>query len=269
MRVLVSNDDGVDAPGIECLRACASAVFDEVVVVAPATEMSGVGQSLTLHAPLRVQQRGDAVYAVTGTPVDCVLVALGYLMPDRKPDLVLSGINRGPNMGNDVHYSGTVAAAREGAIQGIPSIALSLAGHRVFPFEDVAPAVIELLRWVRDSRPALAGLVNVNIPVPSTGPQDASAPALGGVAGIRGVQVTRLGKRSYSNHIIFRDDPRGVPYLWIGGDFPQMEDLVGTDCNAVRDGFISVTPLGLDPTAPDAMAALRTIESIGTTSPSE
>ncbi|MEZ4264744.1 MAG: 5'/3'-nucleotidase SurE [Myxococcota bacterium] len=266
MRVLVSNDDGVDAPGIEVLRACASAVFDEVVVVAPATEMSGVGQSLTLHAPLRVQQRGDAVYAVTGTPVDCVLVALGYLMPDRQPDLILSGINRGPNMGNDVHYSGTVAAAREGAIHGIPSVALSLAGHRTFPFESVAPAVIELLRWVRDSRPALTGLVNVNVPVPAA---DAMGPGLGGVPGIHGVQVTRLGHRSYSNHIIFRDDPRGVPYLWIGGDFPQMQDLDGTDCNAVRDGFISVTPLGLDPTAPDAMAALGGIERLGATDPTE
>lgn len=261
MRVLISNDDGVDAPGIESLRACASAVFDEVVVVAPTTEMSGVGQSLTLHAPLRVQQRGDGVYGVTGTPVDCILVALGYLMPDRKPDLILSGINRGPNLGNDVHYSGTVAAAREGAIQGIPSVALSLAGHRTFPFEDTAPAVVELLRWMRDLSPALTGFVNVNIPVP---PASANTPGLGGVPGIRGVQLTRLGKRSYSNHIIFRDDPRGVPYLWIGGDFPQLEDLEGTDCNAVRDGFISVTPLGLDPTAPDAMAALRTLERIGT-----
>ncbi len=266
MRVLISNDDGVDAPGIESLRACASAVFDDVIVVAPSTEMSGVGQSLTLHAPLRVQQRGDAVYAVTGTPVDCILVALGYLMPDRKPDLILSGINRGPNMGNDVHYSGTVAAAREGALQGIPSVALSLAGHRVFPFEDVAPAVVEVLRWVRDSRPALGGFINVNIPVPHA---DAAGPGLGGVPGIRGVQITRLGKRCYSNRIIFRDDPRGVPYLWIGGDFPQMEDLDGTDCNAVRDGFISLTPLGLDPTAPAAMAALRAIERIAITHSSE
>jgi 5'-nucleotidase len=266
VRVLISNDDGVDAPGLESLRAAASEVFDEVIVVAPATEMSGVGQSLTLHAPLRVQRRGEAVYAVTGTPVDCVLVALGHLLTDRRPDLILSGINRGPNLGNDVHYSGTVAAAREGAIQGIPSIAFSLAGHRSFPFERVEPAVAALLRWARDASPALTGLLNINIPLPSAEP---GPPGVGGVPGIHGVRVTRLGHRSYSNHIIYRDDPRGVPYLWIGGDFPEMQDVDGTDCNAIRDGYISATPLGLDPTAHDAIAALGPIETLGAIAPLE
>ncbi|MCB9786536.1 MAG: 5'/3'-nucleotidase SurE [Deltaproteobacteria bacterium] len=264
MRVLVSNDDGIDAPGIELLRACAAEVFEEVFVVAPAAEMSGVGQCLTLHAPLRVQRRDDFTFAVTGTPVDCILVALGHVLPDHRPDLVLSGVNRGPNLGNDVHYSGTVAAAREGAIQGIPSVAFSLAGHHAFPFTRIAPALTALLRWLRDARPG--GLLNVNIPLPAA---DATAPGLAGVPGLRGVRVTRLGQRSYANRIIYRDDPRGVPYFWIGGDFPEMQDVDGTDCNAVRDGYVSVTPLGLDSTAFDSIAALGALERLSLSTPPE
>ncbi|MGM0576350.1 MAG: 5'/3'-nucleotidase SurE [Myxococcota bacterium] len=260
MRVLITNDDGLGAPGIDSLADAARGVFEEVWVVAPEREMSGVGQGITLHAPLRVNEAGARTWAVSGTPVDCVIVAMNHLMADRPPDLVLSGINRGPNLGHDVYYSGTVAGAREGILQGVPSVALSLVGRRRFPYGAVSPAVRALLRWVRDTGLTSEFLLNVNIPMPAE--EDEAARGFAGVPGLRGLQVTRLGSRSYANHIISRDDPRGLPYMWIGGDFPKMEDVGGTDCTAVSSGYVSVTPVGLDTTHAPGFDGLRTLESL-------
>lgn len=256
---LVTNDDGVHAPGLRVLAACARALFDRVVVVAPAGEMSGAGQSITLHAPLRYSEIEEDVYAVSGTPVDCVLVALAHVLADTPPDIVLSGVNRGPNLGHDVYYSGTVAAAREGVIQGLPAVAFSLVGERRYPFADIAPIVTRILRWT-GARPAdHEHLLNVNIPCPEPG----AAAGLDGVPGVRGLRVTRLGRRFYANEMVVRDDPRGKPYLWIGGAHPEMQDVVGSDCNAVRDGFVSVTPVGIDATAHEALAGLLPLERSG------
>lgn len=252
MRVLITNDDGYDAPGLKLLTRVARELFDDVTVVAPDNEMSGVGMALTLHGPLRLIERGPREYSVTGTPVDCMIVALGTVFADEPPELVLSGVNRGPNLGYDVYYSGTVAAAREALINNIPAIGLSLAGRRHFPFDEIAPALREVLDWASTRARSTDWLLNVNIPAP-----DAEAePGFAGVPGIRGLRATTLGHRFYSNELIVRQDPRGRDYLWIGGSFPKMADVDGSDCNAVRDGYISVTPVELDTTARDAVASL-------------
>ena len=138
-RVLLTNDDGVDAPGMQTLRACAETVFEHVTVVAPDGDRSGTSASITLHRPLRIESRTRGVYAIDGTPVDSVIMGVGHVMHAAPPEIVLSGVNRGPNLGNDVYYSGTVAAARQAITQGIPAIALSLAGLGNYPFEAVSP----------------------------------------------------------------------------------------------------------------------------------
>ena len=246
-RALVTNDDGVHAPGIATLAACARAVFDEVVVVAPDGDRSAISQAITLHSPLRYSEVADGVFAASGTPVDCVLLGLGHVLLDHPPDMILSGINRGPNIGHDVHYSGTVAAAREGVMQGIPSLAFSLAGRGRFPFGDVAADVTELLRWALTADLAPDTLLNVNLPCPAAGEARPLRERL---------EVTRLGHRFYENEMLVRDDPRGKPYLWIGGEFPEMHDVPGSDCNAIREGRVSVTPLTVDATAHAAVGAL-------------
>lgn len=247
MRILVTNDDGVDAKGIAVLHRAAKQVWDDVVVVAPAGQKSAISHAITIHDPLRARQLGDDVYAVSGTPADCVLVALGHLCADSQPQLVLSGINQGPNLGLDVYYSGTVAGAREGLIQGIPAVAFSLVGPVTYPFDDIEPVVVHLLERVRDEGVPRGCLLNVNIPLPGTA--QLAGPGLAGVAGIAGVRVTSLGHRAYSDEIIVREDPRGRPYVWIGGSFPQMEQVDGTDCHAVLDGYVSVTPIELETTS--------------------
>ena len=253
-RVLVTNDDGISAPGIEMLERVAREVFDDVVVVAPASEKSAVGQSITLHDPLRCKKLGSQRWSVNGTPVDCVLVALGHLMAeDGPPDLVLSGVNRGPNLSYDVFYSGTVAGAREGQIKGFPGVALSLAAHRRFDFDRIAPAVTAVLREIAEQKLDPGLLLNVNFPAP----RPEADHSWRGVPGLRGVRLPRLGRRSYRDEIIVRDDPRGRPYVWIGGEFPTLDRDPGTDCEAIMDGFISITPLQLDTTDAAAMQQLQ------------
>ncbi|MEE2779030.1 MAG: 5'/3'-nucleotidase SurE [Myxococcota bacterium] len=255
-RVLITNDDGVWAPGLELLRECACEVFDEVVVVAPSSEMSGVSQGLTLHDPLRLREVTPGVWRVNGTPADCVIVAMGSVCADAPPDLVLSGINRGPNLGRDVYYSGTVAGAREGRFQGAPAVALSLVGRDTYPFESVRGVVLHLLNQIRQKGLAPETLLNVNIPVP-----DAELAARGasfaGVSGIAGVDWTRLGRHTYDNSLIIREDPRGRPYMWIGGQYPELENRPGTDCHAIRSGRVSVTPIGVELTDEPALKQLQ------------
>jgi len=235
MRFLCSNDDGILAYGLECLVRAAKQIGD-VTVVAPDREQSATSHSLTLHHPLRAIQRGENRYQVDGTPTDCVMLAIEMLMPE-KPDFVLSGINHGQNMGEDVLYSGTVAAAMEGLALGIRSIALSYAGRDFFAdtsrLEELVQILVPLLSHITGLDLPADTLLNVNIPpVPATQ--------------IKGVKLTRLGRRVYSNSIRPMHDPWGRPIYWIGGGEVTWAGDDRSDFQAIRDGYVSVTPLHLD-----------------------
>ena len=255
MKVLVTNDDGFGSPGIKALTEAAETVFDEVVVVAPEHEMSGASHAITLFDLLRPRERSPNRFSLNGRPADCIMFGLGHVCLDAPPDFVISGLNRGPNLGWDVYYSGTVAGAREGLIKGIPAMALSLAGPKHYPFDELGPVLVHLLERMRQQSPVPDYVLNVNIPTPK--PELAArGHRWCGVAGIVGARTTRLGSRSYSDEIIMREDPRGRPYAWIGGSYPVMEDIPGTDCNAINDGYVSITPLALDLTATSALSSL-------------
>jgi 5'-nucleotidase len=239
MLLLCSNDDGILARGLACLERAARPL-GEVFVVAPDREQSATSHSLTLHHPLRPVQLGENRWQVDGTPTDCVMLAIEQLMPKR-PDFVLSGINHGPNMGEDVLYSGTVAAAMEGLALGVPSIAVSFAGRETLGAkESLLDDVVEPLAKLLDHLTKLPAfpehtLFNVNIPgIP--------------VAHIKGVKLTKLGRRTFSDSIAKMKDPWGRPIYWIGGGSVTWTAEEGTDVSAVRDGYISVTPLHLDVT---------------------
>lgn len=244
---LLVNDDGIEAPGLGLLERCARTVFDEVFVVAPASEQSGVGMGLTLHDPMRFHARGEGRWSVTGTPVDCMITAFSHLLEGRVPDLVLSGVNRGPNLGHDVYYSGTAAGAREGLMNGVPAAAFSLAGRGRYPFEQYDGVVTHLLRWIASRLATTSHMLNINIPTPDVSRASPSE-RFHGAPALRGVQVTRLGERSYNNELVVREDPRGLSYFWIGGEFPELGDEPGTDCRALNDGYVSITPVRLDST---------------------
>lgn len=236
MRILCTNDDGILAQGLACLVKAAEELGD-VTIVAPDREQSATSHSLTLHQPLRPVRRPDGAYQVDGTPTDCVMLAVEALMPDR-PDFVLSGINHGQNLGDDVLYSGTVAAAMEGVTLGIPSIAISFAGGdlRTDPrlIEEYVPTLAGLLRHLT-SLPKLPRntLLNVNLP-----------PVSGGK--VKGMRLTRLGNRVYSGSLTPMRDPWGRPVYWIGGGSASWTGSDDSDFRAVQDGYISVTPLTLD-----------------------
>ena len=245
--VLLVNDDGIHAPGLALLESCAREVFEHVYVVAPAQEKSGVGMGITLHDPLRFTGHGEGRWSVTGTPVDCMIAAFCHLVADKEIDMVLSGVNRGANLGHDVYYSGTAAGAREALMRGVPALALSLAGRRSYPFEAYKGLVTELLRWAKTKPASPHHFLNINIPaaeVSSASPME----TLFGAPALRGVRATRLGERSYDNALEIRKDPRGQTYFWIGGSFPDMGDAQGSDCRALSDGYVSITPIQLDTT---------------------
>lgn len=236
MRFLCTNDDGILAHGLESLVRAAQQIGD-VTVVAPDREQSATSHSLTLHHPLRATQRGENRYQVDGTPTDCVMLAIEMLMPD-KPDFVLSGINHGQNMGEDVLYSGTVAAAMEGLALGIRSIAISYAGGDlradISKLEQQVDVLVPLLRHLTGLTKFPADtLLNVNLP-----PVPASE--------VKGVKLTRLGRRVYSNSIRPMTDPWGRPIYWIGGGEITWAGDDRSDFQAIRDGYVSVTPLHLD-----------------------
>ena len=235
--ILVSNDDGVAAAGLIALREALTS-FADVYTVAPQLEQSAKSHSITLHHPLRFHEVEPRVWAVDGTPADCVYVAffLADLLP-RRPDLVVSGINHGPNLGNDVHYSGTVAAAREGTLRGVPSIAFSNSSS------DMEGAAQYAKRFCKQLLGATAPegqavLLNVNFPpVPP-----------------KGIRATRLGLRLYADEVEVRDDPRGRHYLWIGGPgHVKSHPVEGADTEALDEGLISITPLSIEATQPDHM----------------
>jgi 5'-nucleotidase len=244
-RILVSNDDGVHAPGLRALVEALSAL-GEVTVMAPLTEQSATSHALTLHHPLRIKDLGDRTFGVEGTPTDCVLLAVREFLGAR-PDLVVSGVNHGPNMGEDVIYSGTVAAAMEGALLGIPSMAVSLASWKFREPTAAASIAAGLARVLLDANPPSRFLVNVNVPpVPREE--------------IRGIRVTRLGTRVYNDAIVKKIDPRGRDYYWIGGAAPTWEPGSDTDFAAVEEGYVSLTPLLLDITDARGFDYLRGLE---------
>ena len=231
-RILISNDDGINSEGLHKLHEILK-TLGEVYVVAPDRDQSAVSHSLTLYRPLRLDKISDFVYTVDGTPTDCVNLAINGILRDNKPDLVVSGINKGENVGDDITYSGTVSAAMEGTLLGIPSIALSLVGRSDFNF-DYALYHSELIaKYVLENKLPEDTLLNVNIPnLP--GEQ------------IKGIMITRQGKRLYDNPIVEKVDPRGKKYYWIGGDELGFLDIEGSDIMAVKEGYVSVTPIGLD-----------------------
>lgn len=232
MNLLVSNDDGVHARGLAVLADVCRTV-GRVTVVAPDREQSGASHSLTLQRPLRPLRRHDGAYQVDGTPTDCVLLALGALL-EAKPDFVFSGINHGPNMGEDVLYSGTVAAAMEGLSAGIPGVAVSFAGSEIELLESHRPWLERLVRdIVRVERFPEDTLLNVNLP-PIPGDR------------IQGIRVTTLGNRVFEGSILRTADPWGRDVYWIGGGHISWSGRDDSDFRAVRDGFISVTPLHVD-----------------------
>lgn len=240
--ILVTNDDGIHSEGLESLAAALAAV-GEVTVVAPDRERSAVSHALTLHRPLRINRLREGWYAVEGTPTDCVYLATRSLLKGRRPALVASGINKGSNLGDDIHYSGTVSAAFEGTVLGIPSIAVSVIGRGPYHFETAAAFVARLAQRVLDEK--LPGDTLLNVNVPNVPPSE-----------IQGVAITKMGKRHYGDAVIENVDPRGRKYYWIGGTELDAEDIPGSDCNAVLEKMISLTPLHLDLTNFPAMERL-------------
>lgn len=247
-RILLTNDDGIDAPGLEALEHIARSISEDVWVVAPLSEQSGMSRALTLNAPLRVTQRGERRFAVDGTPTDCVHMAMQGLMEDAEPDLVLSGVNAGQNIAEDVTFSGTVAGAMQGTQLGVRSIAFSMAygfqGRAAIQWETAkahGPAVLKRLLaapWSENT------LINVNFP--DRAPDD-----------VAGTEVTVQGRRDHNIlHAEKRTDLRGKDYYWLGFKGQLSDPPVGTDLRAVYEGRISITPLHLDLTNYDARERL-------------
>ena len=250
MRILITNDDGIHAPGLGVLENIAKALTDDVYVVAPETDQSGVAHSLSLSDPLRLRKISDRHYAVKGTPTDCVIMGIRSILQDRKPDLILSGVNRGQNVAEDITYSGTIAGAIEGTILGIPSVALSqqfgpdtAANPHWKTAETHAPSVLRKI-IANGIRPG--ALLNVNFP-------DCAPHEVTGIAataqGVRSAELLRIDARH---------DGRGVPYYWIAFQRGPYTPGPGTDLEALAARKVSVTPLRLDFTDHDALTALAT-----------
>lgn len=242
-RILVTNDDGIYSEGLKKLaEACRP--HGDVTVVAPDREQSAASHALTLNRPLRLLQLQTDEWIVDGTPTDCVNLAVLKLMKDARPDLIVSGINFGPNLGDDVTYSGTISAAFEGALLNIPSIAFSATVGAHFSFDRCAAFAGDLVRIALEEHRDPRIVLNVNFPV-------------GDFAGVR---VTRLGRRIYSEGVIERLDPRGRKYYWIGGEPPVWHPGEGTDFEAIEQGYIAITPLHLDLTHHESIPRLKLLE---------
>lgn len=235
-RILVTNDDGIYAEGLGVLESIARELSDDVWVVAPETEQSGAGHSLTMHEPLRLRRIEERRYAVSGTPTDCVLMAVLQIMPEHKPDLILSGINRGVNLAEDVTYSGTIAAAMEGTLLDIPSIAMSMSYNDPEAMEWQSPSHFapDIVRKLMQTGWPSGNLINVNYPgIP--------------VDEIQGIKICPQGRRKIGEKLEKRMDPKGRPYYWIGGPSDQpYDDLPGADYMQLKKGFITITPLCMD-----------------------
>lgn len=241
MLILLTNDDGIHSAGLQALAEHLQSL-GRVVVVAPDRERSAVGHALTLHSPLRAEEITKDHWAVSGTPTDAVILGICTLLKE-KPDLVISGINKGGNLGDDLTYSGTVAAAMEATLMGVPAIAMSLAA-KSFKYEDFADAAgiaKQLAATVIEHGLPADTFINVNVPDRKP----------------LGIRLTRQGKRVYEDAVVEKCDPRGRCYYWIGAGKFGFQDLEGTDFNAVHNGYVSVTPLHLDLTNYAAMDRLR------------
>lgn len=238
MRILITNDDGVEAPGLDALQKIASDLSDDVWVVAPETDQSGAAHSLTLHEPLRLRKLSERIFAVKGTPTDCVIMGVRHVLKGEEPGLILSGVNRGANLADDVTYSGTIAGAIEGTMLGIPSIAMSLAVNWEAPdrihWETPMTLGAGLVRKLMEAGWPPDVLLNVNFP-----DREPSA--------VTSIQVTEQGRRDQDYlRIEDRMDTRGNPYYWLGFKPRSFRSEEGTDITAVRSGAISVTPLYLN-----------------------
>jgi len=243
--ILVTNDDGVYSPGIQIL-AKRLRELDSVVIVAPDRERSAAGHSMTLHRPLLIEEIKESVYSVNGTPTDCVNIAVKGLLKE-EPKLVVSGINKGPNLGDDVTYSGTVAGAIEATILGIRSFAVSLAAREDFRFAEAAEVAYRTAERIFEQGLSEGTLLNINVPNFM-------------LSEIQGVRITRLGKRIYHQMTVERVDPRGKKYYWIGGGEPDWEREEGTDFDAIDRKMVSITPLHLDMTDYSSFDKLRSME---------
>jgi 5'-nucleotidase len=242
MRILLSNDDGYFAPGLAAL-AKALEPLAAVTVVAPERDRSGASNSLTLDRPLMLRQAPSGYYFVNGTPTDCVHLAVTGML-DHLPDMVISGINHGANMGDDTIYSGTVAAATEGFLLGIPSMAVSLVGHHGGHFETAAKVVVDLVRKYQGNPWREATLLNINVP---DLPQ----------ADVKGLEITRLGKRHKAEPVLKSVNPRGQTVYWVGAAGLAQDAGEGTDFHAVANGRVSVTPLQIDLTRYSQVDGMR------------
>jgi len=238
-RILLTNDDGIHAPGIKALEAEVAAV-GEVWVAAPQDEQSAASRSITVRRPLRSNEIKPRHFAIEGTPADSVMLALAHLL-DFQPDLLISGINSGPNLGENIFYSGTVAAAAEGARHGIPSIAMSVAERADIDYSAAAGFAARLAKQVHAAGMPAGVALNVNVPHPSYG----------------GVEMTRQSPKISRNVMLGGHDPRGRPYFWMHEEVPLDIAEPGTDYAAVRDGKVSVTPMRFDYTADDSMGELK------------
>jgi 5'-nucleotidase len=243
--ILVTNDDGIHSVGLQCLAKALRRV-GEVWVVAPDRERTAVAHAVTLHKPLRVHQLDKRVYAVNGTPVDCVNLALLNILPTQ-PRLLVSGINKGVNLGDDVLYSGTVSAAVEGTILGVPSMAVSQEGRDEFHFSTGAEYAVRVARLILQKGLPEETLVNLNIP--NRAPE-----------GVTGVRVTCLSRRRFDNPVIEKVDPHGRSYFWIAGTRISWSRSKDADHEAIAEGAVSLTPLHLDSTNYSALDQLRTWE---------
>ncbi len=254
MKILLSNDDGVHAPGLIAMHKELKKL-GKVWVVAPLEERSTTGHSLTIHKPLRLSNMESGFYGVSGSPADCIYLGMNHVMKE-VPDLVVSGINRGANLGQDVYYSGTVSAAREACILGIPSLAVSLdvefgssAGPHLH-FESAAKLAVKVLRNLKslsDFKLPRHTLLNLNVP---------DLP----YKEIKGLRLVRQGFRFYSGGILRRTDHRGKPYYWVGGKYKGFRKEKDTDCYAIENGYASLTPLNLDSTDYSCLASLTKME---------
>ena len=241
MHILVTNDDGIHSPALLQLRKNLLP-YGRVTIIAPDRNQSATSQSLTLHRPLRIHTLEPDVYSVDGTPTDCVLIAYHGKIVEPPDDLV-SCINQGPNMREEYFYSGTVAAAIEGVLQGVPAIAASLVTRQPTDFAEPAASVGRIVRQVLERGVPPRMLLNVNYPFRP-------------FSEMRGLQLTRLGSRVYEDTLVKKVDPRGKDYYWIGGEDPVWHPQPGTDFQAVHEGMISVTPMRLDLTDSDAVAGM-------------
>jgi 5'-nucleotidase len=242
MRILISNDDGYFAPGLACLFQHLSAIAD-VVVVAPERDRSGASNSLTLNRPLNLRKAASGFYYVDGTPTDCVHLAVTGML-DTQPDIVVSGINAGANMGDDTIYSGTVAAATEGFLLGIPAIAISMVGHELKHYDTAAKVAVELVQRFKTGQHSQPWLLNVNVP-------DLPYEQL------QGMEVTRLGKRHKAEPVVKSSNPHGQPVYWVGAAGKAQDAGEGTDFFATSQRRVSITPLQIDLTQYSQLDAVR------------